>query len=113
MMHDDMKRVGKLIQAARVSKGITQSALAEQIDASLRTVIAIENGNRNPTFETIYNIVQALSIPADLIFRPAGLSHTPEQEQFIQEYYDAGEQDQRLSMAASRAIWNELRGSGE
>jgi DNA-binding XRE family transcriptional regulator len=113
MMHNDMKRVGKIIQAARATKGISQSALAEMIDVSLRTVIAIENGKRNPAFETIFNIVQMLDIPADLIFRPAGLTHTPEQEQFVQEYYDAGEQNQRLSMAASRAIWNEMRGGDE
>lgn len=108
-MHNDMKRVGKIIQSARTTKGITQAALAEKIDASLRTVIAIENGQRNPTFETIHNIIQSLNIPADLIFRPDELPHTPEQEQFIQEYLNASEQEQSLSMAASRAIWRKLQ----
>ena len=110
-MHNEMKRVGKIIQNARMTKGLTQAVLAEKINASLRTVIAIENGQRNPTFETIYNIIQILSIPADLIFRSAELQRTQEQEQFIREYIDAGEQGQTLSMAASRAIWHELKKS--
>jgi len=104
-----MKRVGKVIQAARASKGITQTVLADRVEASLRTVIAIENGKRNPTFETLYKIIHVLSIPADLIFRPDVPSATPEQEQFIREFLDAGESEQGLSIVASRAIWRELR----
>ncbi len=100
MMHNDMKRMGKVVQDARLSIGITQQALADTIGASLRTVIAIENGQRNPTFETIFNIIQTLNIPADLIFRLDKLAYTPEQEKFIQEYIDADEHSQRLSMAS-------------
>ena len=108
-MHYDMKRVGKIIQAARLSKGMTQSVLAETVDTSLRTIIAIENGKRNPTFDTIFHIINALSIPADLIFRPDVPATTPEQEQFLCEFLDAGEQEQGLSIATSRAIWRALK----
>jgi len=104
-----MKRVGKVIQTARISKGLTQTALADRVESSLRTIIAIENGQRNPTFETIFKIIHVLSIPADLIFRPDATSATPEQEQFIREFLDAEESGQDLSIAASRAIWRELR----
>ncbi len=108
-MHNDMKRIGKLIQGARLSKGLTQETLAEKIKTSHRTIMDIENGKRNPKFETIFNIIQTLNIPSDLIFRSDKLTQTPEQEQFIREYLDANEQCQRLSMAASRSIWRELR----
>jgi DNA-binding XRE family transcriptional regulator len=67
-MHYDMKRMGAVIQEARIAHGMTQTALAEKIDISLRTVIAIETGKRNPTFEVLYKIIRELSIPADLIF---------------------------------------------
>jgi DNA-binding XRE family transcriptional regulator len=106
-MHNDMKHVGRIIQTARTTKGITQATLADAIGTSLRTVIAIENGQRNPTFETIANIIQVLSIPSDLIFRPNRISRTPVQEQFIQEFLDADERNQSLSMAVSRAVWQE------
>ena len=108
-MHYDMKRVGKVIQAARVSKGLTQTMLADKVDVSLRTIIAIENGKRNPIFETVFKVIHVLSIPADLIFRPDAVSASPEQERFIREFLDKGEQEQGLSIVASRAIWRELK----
>ena len=108
-MHYDMKRMGKTIQKARETRGITQTVLADKIDVSLRTVIAIENGKRNPTFEVLYKIVRELTIPADLIFRPDDAPATPEQEQFIREFRDANEQEQRVAMASARGIWLELR----
>ena len=109
-MHNDMKLMGRVIRKARENKSITQSALAEKIDVSLRTIIAIENGKRNPTFEVLYRLIQALDIPADLIFRPDDAANTPEQEQFIREYLSATEQEQRVAMASSRSVWVELRG---
>ncbi len=109
-MHEDMKRIGNTIKNVRLSQELTQEALAEKVNTTNRTVMDIENGQRNPTFETMFKIIQTLNIPADLIFRPGDLSHTPEQEQFFAEYLDANEQEQRLSMAASRSIWRELRG---
>jgi len=106
-----MKRIGKIIQVSRITKGITQASLADSVEVSLRSIIAIENGKRNPTFETLFKLIHVLSIPADLIFRPDATPATPEQEQFIREFLDAGDSGQRLSIAASRAIWCELRGT--
>ena len=45
-MHYDMKHMGKVARKAREDKGLTQAALAEKIDISLRTIIAIENGKK-------------------------------------------------------------------
>jgi putative transcriptional regulator len=108
-MHYDMKRMGRVARKAREDKGITQAALAEKIEVSLRTVIAIENGKRNPTFEVLYRLVHALDIPADLIFRPDDTPNTQEQEQFICEYLNATGQEQRIVAAAARSIWREIR----
>lgn len=108
-MHYNMKHMGAVIQAARGARGITQNALAEKINVSLRTVIAIETGKRNPTFEVLYKIIRELNIPADLIFRPDDVPCTPEQEQFIREFRDASEQEQRIVIASARSIWMELR----
>lgn len=108
-MHYDMNRMGSVIQKAREARGITQIALADKIGVSLRTIIAIENGKRNPTFEVLYRIIRELNIPADLIFRPDDVPGTPEQEQFIREFRDANEQEQRIAIASTRSIWRELR----
>lgn len=108
-MHYDMKRMGSIIQSARIAREMTQTALADKIEVSLRTIIAIETGKRNPTFEVLYKIIQELSIPADLIFRPEDVTGTPEQEQFIREFRDADEQEQRIAIASARGIWKKLR----
>jgi len=105
----DMKRMGLVLRTAREDKAMTQAALADKIEVSLRTIIAIENGKRNPTFEVLYRLVRTLDVPADLIFRPDDISNTPEQEQFVCEYLNATEQEQRIAMAASRSVWCELR----
>lgn len=110
-MHYDMKRMGVIIQQARSTRGITQAALAEKIEVSLRTIIAIEKGKRNPTFDVLYKVIQELNIPADLIFHSDDVFGTPESEQFIREFQTAGEQGQRLAIAAARGIWRELRQS--
>ena len=61
-MHYDMKHMGRVVRKARDDKGITQAALADKIEVSLRTIIAIENGKRNPTFEVLYRLVRALVV---------------------------------------------------
>ena len=108
-MQYDMKRMGRVVRTARENNSMTQAALADKIEVSLRTIIAIENGKRNPTFDVLYRLVHALDIPADLIFRPDDISNTPEQEQFIREYLNATEQEQRIATTVSRSVWRELR----
>jgi len=112
-MHNDMNRMGLVLRKARENKSITQAALADKIEVSLRSVIAIENGHRNPSFDTIYRLIQALEIPADLIFRPDDIPNTPEQEQFIREFLGATEQVQRITMANFHTAWVELQGNKE
>ena len=108
-MHNDMKHMGRVFRNARESNALTQAALADKIEVSLRTIIAIENGKRNPTFDVLYRLIHALDIPADLIFRPNDLKNTSAQEQFMREYLNSTEQEQNIAMAAARSIWQELR----
>ena len=108
-MHNDMKLMGGVIRRARDAKSMTQAGLAEKIDVSIRTIIAIENGKRNPTFDVLYRLIQTLDIPADLIFRPDDLTNTPVQEQFFREFSSATELEQDVAIATSRSVWHELR----
>jgi len=109
-MHNDMKLMGSVIRKAREGKSMTQAGLAEKIDASIRTIIAIENGKRNPTFDVLYRLVHTLDIPTDLIFRPGDTPNTPEQEQFIREFLNAAEVEQQMAVTLSRDAWRVMRG---
>ena len=108
-MHCSMKHMGQTLRKAREDKGLTQAALAEAIEVSNRTVIAIEKGERNPTFEVLLRLLCTLDVPADLIFRPNNTPHTQEQEQFICEYLHATVREQRIAASTARNIWRELR----
>lgn len=109
-MHDTKTRMGAVIRQTRENKKLTQSQLAERIDVSLRTVAAIENDKRNPTFEVLKRLVHELDISADQIFRPDEQPYTPEQEQLIREMFSRSEKEQKLITGTIRAL---LRGLEE
>jgi transcriptional regulator with XRE-family HTH domain len=54
--------LGNNIRKARKTLGISQEELAYRIKRDTRTVVALENGKRNPTLKTLKNICSALKI---------------------------------------------------
>ena len=59
-----LKKVGKKIQEARKSKGVTQEKLAEMLSMHRTYIGLIERGERNPTIRTLYKISKALKVGA-------------------------------------------------
>jgi len=57
--------IGKRIKNIRVTKGLTQSALAEVSGVSNQTISYIETGTKCPNLETIVALANALSVTAD------------------------------------------------
>lgn len=57
------KVVGKRIQRARRSVGLTQEALAERVDISRVYMGYIEQGRNIPTLDLVITIAKALKIP--------------------------------------------------
>ena len=65
---DMRKLVGRNIERLRRAHGITQEQLAERSGFSQQYVSELENGPRNPTVVTLYEIALALkSKPIDLL----------------------------------------------
>lgn len=61
-MNDDYKvKIGKLIQEARIHRGITQSELAKELNTSQSAVNRIEKGGQNISLEMIARISDVLS----------------------------------------------------
>jgi len=101
--------MGGVLRSAREAKGLTQAALAESIDVSIRTIIAIEKNQRNPTYEVLYRLVHTLDISADLIFYP---DHDPlraEQDQLVRELSSCDENQQRIVISTLRSLIRALR----
>jgi transcriptional regulator with XRE-family HTH domain len=67
----DMRRlVGRNLARIRNDKGLTQEALAERSGFSQQYLSGLEQGRRNPTIVTVYEIVQALGVDHLDLLRP-------------------------------------------
>jgi transcriptional regulator with XRE-family HTH domain len=108
-MHQDMTRIGRVLRSGREAKGMTQAVLSEKTHTALRTIIAIENDQRYPTYEVFYKIIHALDISADQIFWPENVTYTAEQEQIIREFLNCSEREQAVIMKTVRTLIRSLR----
>lgn len=59
---DMRKLVGRNTARARKAKGWTQETLAEKAGLSQQYISGLENGRRNPTILTIYELATALGV---------------------------------------------------
>lgn len=68
----DMRRlVGENVRRLRLARGLTQEQLAESCGYSQQYISGLEQGRRNPTVVTLFELGQALGVePADLVRRP-------------------------------------------
>lgn len=64
----DAKIVGRVIQAYREDKGLSQEVVSGLADIGRTHLSAIERGVRKPTLETFFRLAEALNIrPSELI----------------------------------------------
>lgn len=69
--------LGEKISAIRKNKGMSQEALAEKSNVSLRTIQRIESGNTTPRPYTLSVIAAALDVPIEEL-GTSGTEHTRE-----------------------------------
>jgi len=69
-MHDKPETLGAVIKAAREKNHMTVEDLAAQVGISERYLYRIENEGQKPRYALLYELIRALSIPADTIFYP-------------------------------------------
>ena len=72
-MNERLRDIGKRIQKTRKEKGISQAALAEQINISTPYLSDIENGKVSYSVTILMDITEALQVSADWLLR----SNTP------------------------------------
>jgi transcriptional regulator with XRE-family HTH domain len=65
----DMRRlVGSNVRRLRIERGLTQEQLAEASGFGQHYISGLENGRRNPTVVTLYELAQQLGVePAELL----------------------------------------------
>ncbi|MGH2662360.1 MAG: helix-turn-helix transcriptional regulator [Actinomycetota bacterium] len=63
-------KVTNAIRALRFTNGeMTQADLAERVDVTRQTIIAIEQGRYSPSLEMAFRIAQALGVSLDEAFQ--------------------------------------------
>lgn len=68
-----IKNVGRCVAALRVSRGLTQQALADQLGITVSYVQRIEIGGSNLTMHTLVRWANWLDVePAQLLMTPVG-----------------------------------------
>jgi transcriptional regulator with XRE-family HTH domain len=69
---DMRKLVGRNVRRIRQKKGLTQEKFAEISGFSQQYLSSLENGRRNPTVVTIYELATALGVSHMELVRPIG-----------------------------------------
>src|SRR5258706_6773147 len=62
------EKAGKLIKAARISKGYTQKQLAAKIGTTQRQIVYYEIGENYPSTETLDKLIRVLGLPSHRFF---------------------------------------------
>ena len=67
-MQFDNKKVGETVRLLRIRKGLTQEVLSGLAGIARTHLTMIENGTKQPNFETIWKIALALEMsPSELV----------------------------------------------
>lgn len=69
-MQNPIDSFGTALRTARKKRNLTQRALAEKLNMSVRTIIEAEQGRSNPKFETVALLAKELNISLDAIVFP-------------------------------------------
>ena len=67
---DMRKTVGRNVLAARKALGITQEQLAERSGFSQQYISGLEQGRRNPTVVSLFELAQALDVTPIRLLTP-------------------------------------------
>ena len=67
---DMRKLVGRNVKRFRLMKGLTQEQFAEVSGFSQQYISSLENGRRNPTIVTLYELANALGVSHMKLVQP-------------------------------------------
>ena len=76
--------LGEKVKRLRKMRGFTQEQFAEMIDITPRNLCRIEAGENFVTSETLDKIINALNVPADILF---SYEHLKDEKELIADIY--------------------------
>lgn len=82
----DLKEIGKRIANQRKMKGLTQEALAEEVDLTVGYISGIESGNKIASLKNMLNIANALEMSLDFMLLSDINTEEIKKEAYILEF---------------------------
>lgn len=70
-------KIGLVIKALRSERGLSQEALALEVDTATSNLSRIEMGSRTPSLDLLYRLAGTLRVPVSDIFRAAESGEMP------------------------------------
>jgi transcriptional regulator with XRE-family HTH domain len=67
-MKDLLPKLGTRLKEIRKTRGLTQEALAEQVDLSPQYLSRLEGGHQSPSLETVARLAEALDLELSELF---------------------------------------------
>lgn len=67
--------INNRIQELRADKGLTQQDLAESVDVTRATIIALEKGSYNPSLELAFRLAKFFKVGLEELFFEKGARH--------------------------------------
>ena len=61
-----LEALGARLRAARLGRGMSQAALAEKVGVHVQTILKLESGNPNTSLATMFLVLKALGMAADI-----------------------------------------------
>lgn len=104
MERNRFDKLGEIIKEARKAKNLTREQLAETLNITPRYLMSIENENKKPSYNVLFQLVRELGIPADTIFYPDSNITNSEVDQLMRLLYLCNERELKIATATVRAL---------
>lgn len=104
MERNRFDKLGEIIKEARKAKNLTREQLAETLNITPRYLMSIENENKKPSYNVLFQLVRELGIPADTIFYPDSKITNSEVDQLMRLLYLCNERELKIATATVRAL---------
>lgn len=108
-MSDFRQVLGNVIREARKDKGLTQAVLSERVGITARQLMLIEKSKSNPSFDTLFALIQVLNIPADRIFHPEDQPLDQEVQELMRAFRVCEPGERKIVAAAVRGMVAEMQ----
>jgi transcriptional regulator with XRE-family HTH domain len=102
--------IGKRIAEVRDQAGLSQSALAREMELSQSALSQIEAGERNPSYDTLRQIADALGVSVAYLVGAEVEDLTAEEEAHFRQYRGLSE-DARRELREFAAYLKQKKGS--